>query len=244
MKKKVVMDLGHSFVKDRGATAVNGESEYSINQAVGRHFFELSKRYEDEIEFIFTNLGSQEYMGLSDRVRKANVRNADIMVSIHHNAFNGKAHGAETIHSIHGGKGKELAELIASEFNTVQEVRRVFSKESSVSDNKDYFYLIRYTSMPCVITEFAFIDSHEDFKDIDEDYERRRQAQLILNGILKFFGIKAKTDEEEQVRGVFITEDDLFELYKLKEGINEILDRYVAWEGEDYEFEEDEEDED
>jgi N-acetylmuramoyl-L-alanine amidase len=189
---RAIINAGHGG-SDVGATAINGEYEKDINLEVVKYFKELAKPYEGKIEFIYTRLDDR-YMSLGDRVRFANTKQGNIYVSVHHNASGVGATGSETIHSIHGGKGQELAELIMDEFNKLgQNKRRVFSKESNVDSNRNYFYEIRHSAMPATITEFAFLDS-KDFKDIDEPSERKAEAQAILNGVLRYFDIDQVED--------------------------------------------------
>jgi len=78
-----------------------------------------------------------------------------------------------------------------------QTKRRVFSRPSKYNPNKDYYHELRYTNMPAIIAEYAFIDG-EDYKDIDTQEERLNEAQAILNAILTFYmiePIESRTDE-------------------------------------------------
>lgn len=195
MKYKVLVDIGHGG-NEIGALAKNGELEKDINLDVGKYLNELSKQYEDNIEFIFTRL-EDKTVSLKERIHIANINQVNLAISIHHNAYNKKTSGSEVIHSINGGKGQEFANMIMEEFVRLgQSKRRVFSKESNVDENKDYYYFIRHTAMPSVITEYAFVDS-DDFDDIDNPKERKGQAQAILNAILRYFDIEKKDEIEE-----------------------------------------------
>jgi len=187
MKYKLFIDPGHGGT-DNGATATNGELEKDINLEVALYLKSLLEPYSELIEVIMARTDDVT-MSLGERVRKANTRQADLYLSIHHNAFNGKADGAEVIHSIHGGRGKEFAHLIMNEFLRFNNKRRVFSKESNNDDNKDYFFVIRHSQMPAVITEAVFLDS-KDFESMDETHERVGQAEGLLRAILSYFEIE------------------------------------------------------
>jgi N-acetylmuramoyl-L-alanine amidase len=196
-KYTVVVDLGHNLTGDRGAISLDGTPEFAVNQEVGKYLSELVKPYKDDIRFVFTNLGSKGQMSLSQRAHIANKEMANVFISVHHNSYNGKAKGAESIHSIHGGKGQVLAEIIVDEFNKIGLLtRRVFSKESTKNKGTDYYGLIRMSNMPCVITEAVFMDNKEDWERMDEAHERKAQAKAILKGVLRFFGVEEKKEDQ------------------------------------------------
>jgi N-acetylmuramoyl-L-alanine amidase len=191
---KVVINAGHGGT-ETGAIATNEEYEKDVNLDVVKYFKELSEKYQDKIQFEYTRL-EDKTMSLKQRVVFANENKADLYISIHHNASGVGATGSETIHSIHGGEGEKLAGLIMAEFEKLgQNKRRVFSKKSEVDHNNDYYYEIRYTAMPSVITEFSFLDS-DDFLDIDNQIERKGEAQAILNAILKHFNMYNEKKEK------------------------------------------------
>jgi N-acetylmuramoyl-L-alanine amidase len=186
VKHIVVVDAGHGG-KDSGCIASNGEFEKNMNLQVALYLKELSKEYSSEIELVLTR-EKDEYMGLVNKATFANNRNANLTISIHHNANDKKTRGAEVIHSVVGGKGKEFAEILMSEFLKLGVKRRkVYSKESDKYKGKDYFTIIAIPTMPTVISEFCFIDNAEDFKLMTTDEQRKGQAQAILNSILRYF---------------------------------------------------------
>jgi N-acetylmuramoyl-L-alanine amidase len=194
---KVLIDSGHGS-QDSGAIAINGEYEKDINLEVTMCLKRLLEPYKDKIEAIYTRT-TDKRVSLKKRVEIANDNNVDLAISIHHNASGSGATGSETIHSMHGLKSRQIAELIMEEFNKLgQDSRRVFSRESKISPDKDYFYFIRYTNMPSVITEFAFIDS-PDFNDINTQQERKSEAQAILNAILRYFNIPKQENWKEKI---------------------------------------------
>lgn len=197
MRYKIVIGAGHGGT-DNGARSLTGGYEKDINLDVVKYFKELAKDYEDKFEFLYPRL-EDKTMSLEQRVDFANQHQVNLYISIHHNAYNGQASGAETIHSIYGGEGQKVAELIMKEFeNLGQNKRRVFSKKSNVDSNKDYYYIIRHTAMPAIISEYAFVDS-PDFYDIDSQEERKEQAKAILRAILKYYNVPEKQEETEEL---------------------------------------------
>ena len=187
-KHKLVINGGHGGA-ELGAISSDGSYEKNINLEVVLHLKELLKPYSHVLEPYYTRLIDIE-MSLEKRIEYANKIDASLYVSIHHNSYNKVTHGAETIHSIVGGEGERFAKLVMEEFMRLgQSKRRVFSRPSKYNPNKDYYYELRYTNMPAVITEYAFIDG-DDYKDIDTSEERLNEAQAILNAILTFYNIE------------------------------------------------------
>lgn len=184
---KVFIDVGHGG-NESGAS--NSEAlEKDINLAVALKLFDKLK----VIEGIETEISrsTDEYLSINQRTYKANTFGADIVISIHHNANNGKCSGYEVIHSVIGGLGKKLAGMIAEEFKAIGQSADslgVWTRESEVNKGKDYYGIVRGCMAPTVITEFGYIDSN-DFKKFDEEAEQEREAEAIFQAVLKFFNI-------------------------------------------------------
>ncbi len=130
-------------------------------------------------------------LSLSQRAAVFNKAGCSLAVSIHTNAAPvSSIRGIETIYSILGGTGKELAEVLAKQLkNDLQlTIRRIFSRESEVNRGTDYYGIIRQTKMPCVIVEVEF-HSNPDAESLLKDPGFRRRAGIsIAKGIIKFLG--------------------------------------------------------
>lgn len=186
MSYKVWLDAGHGGA-DSGAVS-NGLVEKALNYATTAECKLELERHGIVVGLTRTNDSSVD---LSKRCSLANSWKADYFVSIHHNAgVKGGKGGAEAIHSIHGGKGLNLAKQIVEsiEANTDQTLRPkpIFSRASS--SGKDYFAVIRDTNMPAVIVECAFLDG-QDKITVDTAQEQKLMGRAIAIGILKFIGI-------------------------------------------------------
>ncbi len=185
---KIYIDAGHGGTES-GAVA-NGIVEKDINLIVSNEVIRLLKRHEN-IE-VLTTRTNDTTISLGERTTKANNLKADFFISIHHNA--GQGDGYEIIHALSGGKGKELAESIAKEFDKLgQNRRRVFARESETTKGKNYYHVINATNMPSIITEFAFIDS-KDREIVDTNEELIAEANAIYNGIINFLRIPNHED--------------------------------------------------
>lgn len=181
MGRRVFIDVGHGG-SDSGAV-FGGIKEKDINLTVA---LEVKKILLSKGLSVLMSRESDIYLSLDARTSMANRWDADIFISIHHNAGGGV--GAEVIHSIYLGEGKKLADKVATEFKSIgQNVRNVYSKRS-VNTGTDYFAVIRGSKMPSIITEFAFLDSNDRYK-IDTVAELKEEGRAIAKAILDFFGL-------------------------------------------------------
>lgn len=175
---KILLDPGHGW-KDTGAVSEK-ILEKNINLIVAKKVHDILKYKGFDVKMSRT---TDTFVSLDDRCKIANLWQADMFISIHHNSGGGI--GFEIIHSIYNGKGLDLANYISKEFiNIGQKLRRIYSKKNP-STGKDYFAIIRGTKMPAIITEYAFIDS-SDVLNIDSTDKLHRQANAIATGICRF----------------------------------------------------------
>lgn len=116
---------------------------------------------------------------LSGIYRAANAWKADIFVSIHCNAFNGAAHGVETITYPDDTNGHRLAECIQNQIlDTFPELT-----DRGVKDRPN-LAVLNGTDMPAVLVEMAFIDNARDallLRDRQDGF-----ARAIARGITDY----------------------------------------------------------
>jgi N-acetylmuramoyl-L-alanine amidase len=182
--KKIFIDVGHGGT-DPGAKA-NGLIEKDINLTVGLKLKELLLAKGFNVKL---SRESDITLSLTERCNMANSWGADYFIGIHHNAGGGD--GWEIIHTIHTkqSEGDELAEAIGKEFTkTGQNMRRMFSRESTNYPGTDYYTVINKSKMPAIITEFAFLDT-QDYKAVDSIEKLHIEAQAICNGICNYLGV-------------------------------------------------------
>ncbi|WP_404988443.1 N-acetylmuramoyl-L-alanine amidase [Clostridium culturomicium] len=192
--KILIIDVGHGG-SDPGAVG-NGivEKVANLNTALG-----LKAAAEALGIKVFIIRSSDVTQSLEYRVKFANdiarqYPGAQILfVSLHHNAGGGDR--AETIHSIYRGEGQRAAMMIADELHKhLGQAKKVYEKVGS--DNKDYYYVIRNTSMDAVIVEVAFLDNVNDVQICDSIEEQHRNGQVIACAIGKFFGLIEGCDND------------------------------------------------
>lgn len=181
--KKIYVDIGHGGT-ETGAVNTAAKEE-DINLIVG---IELARQLKDAGFLVKLSRGNNTEVSLAQRCNEANAWPADLFVSVHHNANDGRSDGYGIEHSINGGTGKQLAQYIAEEFAKIGQNKcmGVYSRQSQTTPGKDYLYTIRNTNMPAVTTEFAFMDS-PDFSIVDTLQEQQTEATAIFKAIRRLY---------------------------------------------------------
>jgi N-acetylmuramoyl-L-alanine amidase len=116
------------------------------------------------------NSASTVNRSLGSRCDKANSNRVDFFVSIHFNAFNGKANGAE-VFAI-SDSGRKVAQKVLDEI-----VKLGFFNRGVKSGS--HLYVLRRTNMPGILIECCFIDSAKDM----QIYDGEAMANAIVAGL-------------------------------------------------------------
>ena len=124
---------------------------------------------------------------LKQRTDLANDKKADIYVSVHANAFDGKfddydPSGVETYHYPNSIEGKKLAEIIHK--HLIQGTKQVNRGVKTAN-----FHELRETNMPAVLIEAGFMDNLEEAKLLLSDSFRKEVAKEIALGICEYYDI-------------------------------------------------------
>lgn len=181
---KVFLGVGHGG-KDPGAVANEfRESDLNLNIALV---------CRDELErhgvTVLMSRTKDENDDINEEISECNAFKPDLAGDIHNNAGGGD--GAEVLHSIVGGKGKELAQAILDEIVSIGQNSRGI-KTIKNSKGTDYYGFLRSTSCPAVIVECAFVDNRKDIEIIDTPEEQKKMGIAIAKGFLKCLGIEYK----------------------------------------------------
>lgn len=161
---KVFINPGHDQKYDSGAVNPNsGLRECDVAAEVGALVVDYLGAAGCECQIMQsdnlapTRAGRSSYddrQGLTV-TETANGWGADVFVSIHCNAANTEAHGTE-VECFGGGAGEQLAQCIQSQ---------IVGSLGTVDRGVKYMpklLVFRYTDMPAVLVEMAFIDNDED----------------------------------------------------------------------------------
>ncbi|EQB89611.1 N-acetylmuramoyl-L-alanine amidase [Clostridium punense] len=197
---KIFLDFGHGG-SETGAVS-NGLVEKNMNLTTGLACREVLQQYGIDVRSSRTD---DRYVGLNERANMANSWGADYFVSIHYNSGGGD--GIEVIHSIYRGKGETLAKAIVNAVNrdTGQNLRPTPTYSRTGSDGKDYYAVIRETSMDAIIVESGFIDSGDRVL-FDTPEKQKSMGRAIAHGILDHLGISYEEENNNTVEPQYYVE--------------------------------------
>ena len=166
---KVFINPGHDIKYDSGAV------HYDTNGNVDLRECDVAAKIRTAVQKYLEAAGCECYLMQSDNLaptpagrsdyddrqgmtvtETANEWGADVFVSIHCNAANGNARGTETECYIQTGNGGSLARFIQSQIiDSIDTVDRGVKEMPGL-------LVLRYTDMPAVLVETAFIDNDDD----------------------------------------------------------------------------------
>lgn len=188
--KVIVIDPGHGGY-DPGKVGSKGVHEDEINLSIAvklKDYLEhagatvIMTRMDDRyLEGPHGNTHKRKDM--SHRKQVMNISEADIVVSIHQNAFTQpEVHGAQVFYY----KDQVQAKLLAE---SIQKAIQMYVDESNkrqIKSTKDY-YILKVSEMPGVIVECGFLTNKiEEEKLISESYQDKMAWGLYL-GIINYF---------------------------------------------------------
>jgi len=181
IKKKnslVIIDPGHGG-PDPGAIGIRGIRETDVVLDVSKIVKQLLS--EKGVRVRLTRK-SEIDLDLPPRVLFANRTGADIFVSIHANASQGKKrniNGLETFY-YRGWRGRLLAKRIQ------KHILRVSPGSPDRGVKQGRFYVIKNTRMPAVLVEIGFLTGRLDARRLEKSIHRKRIAYAIAKGILEY----------------------------------------------------------
>lgn len=171
---KIMVNPGHGG-NDPGACG-NGLREADVALNIG-------KRVDNYLRAVGYDVKLFQFDGLQEICDAANAWQADLFVSIHCNSFNGHAQGTETFYYEYSAAGKKLANRIQRQIiDSLGTVDR--GLKTKLSGGHDVF-VTKYTDMPAVLVETAFIDNPADARllvEREDDF-----ARAIARGISDYF---------------------------------------------------------
>lgn len=107
----------------------------------------------------------------------SNAWGADLFVSIHCNAANGRARGTETFCYYGAHKGRQLATCIQNQL-----IQSIPTIDRGVKEAG--FYVLKHTDCPSVLVETAFIDNYDDENLLI--YNTEDIAKAIARGVTDY----------------------------------------------------------
>lgn len=164
---KIALDIGHNCKHDGGAVGIR--SENALTRELGEKVRLLLQRAGHQVIEVHPVSPKSLIDSLRQRVVKANYSKADLFVSLHFNAFYGRAHGSEVLAL--SSKAKLIGRRVLTEI-----CKLGFYDRGVKSQN---LYVLKYTMMPAILIEGCFCDSSRDMNLYDAD----NMARAIVNGI-------------------------------------------------------------
>lgn len=183
MSKSIIIDAGHGGT-DPGANGFGiAEKDWALE--ISRYQYYRLKDLGAKVA-----LTRKEDRTLTPTERIARIKNQyDVCVSNHWNAFDGRARGIETIHSVHTKSdfAKDIADRLAE--TTGLPLRRVFKR--TISTGVDYYFLHRLTGRTeTVIIEYGFIDNQQDCNYYNNKENLYDAAEAVIAGVCKKIDIQ------------------------------------------------------
>ena len=182
----VWLDYGHGINTKGKQAVVEGQhiKEWVLNKEIGEKI--RQNLLNSQIPVRLTNESDSD-ISLTQRV--ANVKKDDLFVSIHNNAFNGKARGFEIFTSVGKTKADLLADLIIEQIEPLYKILKVplrYDLSDGDKDKEKGFYVLRKTPCPAVLIEVMFFDNPIDLAILQCEAFQQEVARLISVGIKNF----------------------------------------------------------
>ena len=165
---KFGIDIGHNAPPDTGAQGIKFEDH--LTTEVGLMVMEKLKSLGHTVVDCKPKKVYSVKQSLVQRVNIANSARVDVFVSIHFNAFNGRANGTEIFAT--SEKGRQFAKPVLNEIVK-------FGYFNRGVKNGSHLYVVRNTDMPAILVECCFIDSQKDMNL----YNGEAMANAIVKGL-------------------------------------------------------------
>jgi N-acetylmuramoyl-L-alanine amidase len=179
---KIMLDAGHGY--QTAGKGVPGLKEYEFNKGVVNHIINILNGYQDVT--LYSCYSDTRDVPLKERTDMANGINVDCYASIHGNAGPTTARGIETF--IYPKAGEATYNLARSVHDHTINITGMVNRGVKRVD----FHVLRETKMNAFLIECGFMTNPEDLALMLTDEYRRKVAQGVSNGLIQYYGLKAK----------------------------------------------------
>jgi len=183
--KTVFLDPGHggNYSIDNGDTGAISRTYPVFHEATST--LDIALKLRDLLEeagvTVMMTRSSDRAVDIRDRVRMINDSNADVLLSIHHNAStNPAANGVETFYWRETVDRQRFAEILQS--NLIGSLRL-----TDRGVKRAAFYPINQATMPGALVEVGFLSNSIEEMLIRDDFWRLRVAYALFDALQEFF---------------------------------------------------------
>lgn len=212
----IVLDAGHGGEESGAETIANGETifEKDLNLKIAKYLKEELEQYENVT--VGMTRDNDATVGLSTRPNLAVAEGADVLISIHNNAY-GEICEYDNGCTVLVSKGQYKEEIAKEEqrlgVNILQELSKLGIKDRGLllrtsedgatypnSEIKDYYAIVNAgirEGMPAIIIEHAFMDNKTEYNTfLSSDEKLREIAKADARGIARYYQLVLKDTKE------------------------------------------------
>ena len=175
----IVVDPGHGGSDPGTIGTVLGVFEKDIVLPIS---LELGRLLEENGAIVVYTRTEDQYVSHFDRAPIANMVNAELLISIHANSYEGTiAKGVETLYNPLYLENFRFAQTIQSEL-----VGYIGAYNRGVRPRTD-LHVLNNANMPAVLVEVGFVSHPEEEALLMDSEYQQKIAEGLLNGVLAFF---------------------------------------------------------
>lgn len=205
----IVIDAGHYYYTagKRCLKKIDPDEtrEWILNSRIADLLEEALKKYKCEVRRVDDTKGANDIL-LSERCKKANALNADIYISIHHNAGIAGGSGGGTVVFYYSNKAERESQA-KDLYDSVVKYTGLAGNRSSKVVKKGY-YVLANTKAPAFLLENGFMDSTTDTPVILSVGHAEKTVQGLIDFLIRFFDlVKNVTDPADDSFKVRISQD-------------------------------------
>lgn len=200
MSKVIVIDAGHGYntsgKRCLKSIDTNETREWLLNDRIADIVeSRLKADYDVKVLRADDTTGAKD-ISLASRVKTANDANADIYISIHHNAgINGGSGGGTVVYHYNDLSDEMRAQRLYNKIIAKTGLIGNRANKTSVGN----FYVINKTRMPALLIENGFMDSLFDTPIILTSEHAEKTAEGIIDFLVEELKLKKKVTESTSV---------------------------------------------